>query len=144
MHHFRRWTQLQENSELAANCTAALIIYIKFQTPVHKMRVILALLRWIMEQRAKSSASVSQTITSQILKDIHTIIDHYSIDPTTRTFICCSKCFAIQPLTNEIVASTMFIILCSSPVCCSYINILIYIKNLYHFHPFQTCLCYAL
>lgn len=44
---------------------------------------------------------VTEKIASQIPKDIHTILDHYSLDPATRAYICCSRCFAILPMTNN-------------------------------------------
>ncbi|KIK52618.1 hypothetical protein GYMLUDRAFT_64144 [Collybiopsis luxurians FD-317 M1] len=106
LQHFRlrQWVQLAHNSPLAASCTAALVIYVKFQTPVYKMRVILALLQWIIERRNQMGA-LNRKYPSQIPKEIYMIVAHYSLDPTTRTFLCCSKCFAIQPLTQKVLTS---------------------------------------
>lgn len=113
MRHFRGWAQLRNNSELTAICTAVLIIYIKFQTPIRKMRVILALQRWIMEQR---EVGAGRKIASQIPKDINTIVNHYSLDPTTHAFICCTRCFAIQPLTSDIISAARSAYVANEPL----------------------------
>lgn len=76
--HFRGRAQLRNDSELNANCIAALIIYIKFQTPVRQMRIILALQRWLVGKRKSADGA---KIASQIPKDIHTILTHYNLDP---------------------------------------------------------------
>ncbi|KAJ3899604.1 hypothetical protein F5879DRAFT_781923, partial [Lentinula edodes] len=81
---------------------AALIIYIKFQTPVRQMRVILALLRCIVRAlKKRSEAHPPSQIPSRIPKDIHTIVDCYDLDPTLHAFVACPNCYALSPLTDH-------------------------------------------
>ncbi|KAJ3850680.1 hypothetical protein EV368DRAFT_84281 [Lentinula lateritia] len=100
----RRFTRKQMTEE-APTLIAALIIYVKFQTPVRKMRVILALFRCIIKGLMRRQKIDSQ-VASRIPEDIHTIIDHYDLDPTLHISIACPNCYALFPFTNQAISNS--------------------------------------
>lgn len=97
---------------------AALIMYIKFQTPVHQMQVLLALFRCIVQGLSKERNSQSQ-LPSQILKDIHTIVDHYDLDPTLHICVACPKFYGLSRFTNKVLsaAETTYRMTEALPLC---------------------------
>ncbi|KAJ3862563.1 hypothetical protein EV359DRAFT_65525 [Lentinula novae-zelandiae] len=100
----RRFTRKQMTKE-APTLIAALIIYVKFQTPVRKMRVILALFRCIIKGLMRRQKIDSQ-VASRIPEDIHTIVNHYDLDPTLHISIACPNCYALFPFTNEAISNS--------------------------------------
>ncbi|KAJ3779430.1 hypothetical protein GGU10DRAFT_382586, partial [Lentinula aff. detonsa] len=86
-------------SNVSPTLIAALIMYIKFQTPVRKMRVILAMFRCVIESPMKKPGIQSE-YPSSIPKDIHTIVNFYDLNPTLHTYIACPKCYGLSPLTD--------------------------------------------
>ncbi|KAJ3858757.1 hypothetical protein EV359DRAFT_87268 [Lentinula novae-zelandiae] len=100
----RHFTRKQMTKE-APTLIAALIIYVKFQTPVCKMRVILALFHCIIKGLMRRQKIDSQ-VASRIPEDIHTIVDHYDLDPTLHISIVCPNCYVLFPFTNEAISNS--------------------------------------
>ncbi|KAJ3968002.1 hypothetical protein EV361DRAFT_806325, partial [Lentinula raphanica] len=64
------------------------------------MRVNLALLRCILGGFAKKHGIQSEAPVL-IPKDIHTIVDHFDLNPTLHVSILCPQCYALYPFTEE-------------------------------------------
>lgn len=74
------------------------------------MKVILCLLRALtrtLTRRVKPEilTAFGSNIADQIPKDIHTVVDHYDLDPSCRSFIACPQCHALYPLTNDVLSA---------------------------------------
>ncbi|KAJ3716826.1 hypothetical protein C8R42DRAFT_724475 [Lentinula raphanica] len=84
----------------------ALILYVKFQNSVRQMKVILALHRAMIQSlttrvKPEIRTALGLSIADQIPKDIHTVVDHYGLNPCWDTFISCSSCYALYPFTEK-------------------------------------------
>ncbi|KAJ3803631.1 hypothetical protein F5876DRAFT_84849 [Lentinula aff. lateritia] len=93
---------LRQMTDATPILVAALIMHIKFRSPVRHMRVNLALLRGIIEVFVRRSG-IQSRVSLQIPKDIHTIVDQYDLNPTLHVAIACPKCYALSPFTNEVL-----------------------------------------
>ncbi|KAJ3765828.1 hypothetical protein FB446DRAFT_654692, partial [Lentinula raphanica] len=74
------------------------------------MKVILILLRALTRTLTRRTrppirTALGQDIAEQIPKDIHTVIDHYALNPSCRTFISCPECHALYPLTDNSISA---------------------------------------
>ncbi|KAJ3900861.1 hypothetical protein F5879DRAFT_808397, partial [Lentinula edodes] len=49
---------------------------------------------------------IDSQVTSRIPEDIHTIVDHYDLDPTLHISIACPNCYALSPFTNEAISNS--------------------------------------
>ncbi|KAJ3778221.1 hypothetical protein FB446DRAFT_632503, partial [Lentinula raphanica] len=87
-------------TDVTPTLLAALIMYIKNRSSTRTMRVNLALLRCILRGFAKRHG-IHTKVPSIIPKDIHTIVDHYDLNPTLHVSILCPRCYALYPFTDE-------------------------------------------
>ncbi|KAJ4498598.1 hypothetical protein C8R41DRAFT_756459, partial [Lentinula lateritia] len=49
---------------------------------------------------------IDSQVASRIPEDIHTIVDHYDLDPTLHISIACPNCYALFPFTNEAISNS--------------------------------------
>ncbi|KAJ3764234.1 hypothetical protein EV360DRAFT_65672 [Lentinula raphanica] len=96
-----RFTQ-RRVTDATPTLLAALIMYIKNRTSVRSMRVNLALLRCILRGFAKKHGIQSEA-PSLVAKDIHTIVNHFDLNPTLHVSILCPRCYALCPFTEEVL-----------------------------------------
>lgn len=104
--YFNTWAHLaaSASSNVTPAILAALIIYVKFQTPLRRMRVILALFRCFSRKIAphtKASPFSRSDVASDIPKTMSSIISHYNLDPACCAFVCCPHCYCITALTPK-------------------------------------------
>ncbi|KAJ3816520.1 hypothetical protein F5880DRAFT_1619231, partial [Lentinula raphanica] len=79
---------------------AALIMYIRNRNSTRSMRVNLALLRCILRGFARKHGIQSEAPVL-IPKDIHTIVNHFDLNPTLHVSVLCPQCYALYPFTEE-------------------------------------------
>ncbi|KAJ3836789.1 hypothetical protein F5878DRAFT_662668 [Lentinula raphanica] len=101
---FRVWAH--QDPTVRVTLITALICHIKFRTTIRQMKVVLALQRAMIRSLTRRVKPEIRTafglgIADQIPKDIHTVVGYYDLDPSCSTFVSCSSCHALYPLTED-------------------------------------------